>query len=61
MRAYSLDLPQRIIAAVDAVQAVAAVAERCAVSPRSVRRFRQQWREQDTLTARPLSGRPRRR
>ncbi|MDQ3525792.1 MAG: helix-turn-helix domain-containing protein [Chloroflexota bacterium] len=59
MRAYSLDLRQRIIAALDAGQSVATVAERLSVSPRSVRRYRQQWRQQHTLEPRPRPGRHR--
>lgn len=59
MRAYSLDLRQRIIAALEAGQSVATVAERLSVSPRSVRRYRQQWREQGTLDGRLRPGRRR--
>lgn len=59
MRAYSLDLRHRIIAALEAGQPVAEVATRFAVSPRTVRRYRQQWREAGVLTARTSPGRPR--
>lgn len=59
MRAYSLDLRQRIISALEVGQGVHAVAERFAVSSRSVRRYRQQWRQEGTLTARPIPGRQR--
>lgn len=59
MRAYSLDLRQRIMAALDAGQSVATVADRLSVSRRSVRRYRQQWREQGTLASRPRPGRRR--
>ena len=59
MRAYSLDLRQRIIAALEAGQPVATVADRLSVSPRSVRRYRQQWREHETLETRPRPGRRR--
>lgn len=59
MRAYSLDLRQRILAVLEAGLSVSAVAERLSVSPRSVRRYRQQWREQGSLTTRPRPGRRR--
>lgn len=58
MRAYSLDLRERIIAAVEAGQTVAEVAMRFAVSPRTVRRYRQQWRAQGAVSARTSPGRP---
>jgi transposase len=58
MRAYSLDLRERIIAALEAGQTVAEVALRFAVSPRTVRRYRQQWREAGSMVARTSSGRP---
>lgn len=58
MRAYSLDLRHRIIAALEAGQTVAAVAVRFAVSARTVWRYRQQWREEGTITARSSPGRP---
>lgn len=58
MRAYSLDLRQRIIAALEMGQAVGAVAARFAVSPRTVRRYRQQWRAAGTIAARTSPGRP---
>ena len=59
MRAYSLDLRQRIVAALEAGESVTAVATRFAVSPRTVRRYRHQWREAGTLIARTSPGRPR--
>lgn len=59
MRPYSLDLRQRIIAALASGQPVAVVAERFAVSARTVRRYRQQWQEQHTLSPRPIPGRQR--
>jgi len=58
MRAYSLDRRQRIIAALEAGEPVREVATRFAVSPRTVRRYRHQWREAGTLTARTSPGRP---
>ena len=60
MRPFSPDLRQRIIAARDAGQSTAAVAERFSVSPRTVRRYRQRWREHGTLAPRPHPGRHRR-
>jgi transposase len=58
MRAYSLDLRQRIIAALEAGQTVAEVALRFAVSSRTVRRYRQQWRAEGSVIARTSPGRP---
>ena len=58
MRAYSLDLRQRIIGAVEAEQPVAEIARRFSVSPRTVRRYRQRWRETGSITARTSPGRP---
>ena len=58
MRAYSLDLCQRILAALEAGQAVAQVATRFSVSARTVRRYRAQWRDQGHLRARTSPGRP---
>jgi transposase len=58
MRAYSLDLRERIIAALEVGQTVAEVALRFAVSPRTVRRYRQQWRDAGSLVARTSPGRP---
>jgi putative transposase len=58
MRAYSLDLRHRIIAALEAGQAAAAVAERFAVSARTVRRYRTQWQAEGQLNARTSPGRP---
>jgi transposase len=59
MRAYSLDLRERILAALDAGQPVAVVAERFAVSGRTVRRYRQHRQHRGTLRARTSPGRPR--
>lgn len=58
MRAYSLDLRQRIIAALEAGQPLAEVAIRFAVSSRTGRRYRQQWREEGSVSARTSPGRP---
>ena len=59
MRAYSLDLRTRILSALDAGQPVTVVAERFAVSGRTVRRYRQQWQQRGSLQARTSPGRPR--
>lgn len=59
MRPFSFDLRQRIIAALDAGQAVSVVAERFSVSPRTVRRYRQRWRALGTLDPQPHPGRSR--
>lgn len=58
MRAYSLDLRERIIAALEMGQTVAQVALRFAVSARTVRRYRQQWRTEGSVVARTSPGRP---
>jgi transposase len=59
MRPFSPDLRQRIIAARDAGQPTAVVAERFRVSPRTVRRYRQRWRAHGTLAPTPHPGRHR--
>lgn len=56
MRAYSLDLRTRILSALDAGQPVAVVAERFAVSGRTVRRYRQQWQQRGSLQERTSPG-----
>lgn len=58
MRAYSLDLRQRIIVALEAGQPVGEVASRFAVSSRTVRRYRQRWRDEGSVSARTSPGRP---
>ncbi len=58
MRAYSPDLRERIIAALELGQTVAEVARRFAVSARTVRRYRQQWRAEGSVVARTSPGRP---
>lgn len=57
---FSPDLRTRILAALAAGHPVSVVAERFAVAPRTVRRYRQLWRETGSLTAGHSSGRPRR-
>jgi putative transposase len=58
MRAYSLDLRERIIGAVEAGQPADEIAVRFAVSPRTVRRYRQRWRAEGDIAARTSPGRP---
>lgn len=59
MRSFSFDLRQRIIAALDAGHSTTVVAERFSVSPRTVRRYRQRWRERGTLDPTPHPGKHR--
>lgn len=59
MRPFSPDLRQRIVAALDAGQPTAVVADRFQVAPRTVRRYRQRWREYGTLDPMPHPGRHR--
>ncbi|HEV2121732.1 MAG TPA: helix-turn-helix domain-containing protein [Chloroflexota bacterium] len=59
MHAFSLDLRRRIIAALEAGQSVATVAASLSISHRTVRRYRQQWRERGTVESRPRPGRQR--
>jgi transposase len=59
MCAFSLDLRHRIIAALDAGQSVPVVAGRFSVAQRTVRRYRQRWRDQGTLDPQPRPGRQR--
>lgn len=57
---YSLDLRIRIITALEAGQSVSGVAERFAVHPRTVRRYRQRWQREERLVPRRSPGRRRR-
>jgi transposase len=59
MRPFSPDLRHRIMAALDAGQPTSVVAERFQVAPRTVRRYRQRWREHGTLDPTPHPGRHR--
>lgn len=59
MRAYSCDLRERIIAALEAGERTGQVATRFAVSDRTVRRYRQVLRERGSLAPKPLPGRRR--
>jgi transposase len=61
MRAYSLDLRQRIVAALEGGQSQKAVAQRFAVSTATVCRYRRQHQERaGDLAPKPLPGRARR-
>jgi len=59
MRAYSLDLRQRVGDALACGQTQEAVAERFDVSLSSVQRFARQWRERGDLSCKPAPGKAR--
>jgi transposase len=59
MKAYSADLRQRIIQAVDEGASQPIVAARYNVSLNSVKRYVKQWRATGSLAAQPRPGRPR--
>ncbi len=56
MKAYSTDLRQRIVTAVQAGEAKSAVARRFCVERSTVRRYVQQWERTGALAARPIPG-----
>lgn len=58
MRAYSSDLRERVVAAVDRGMPKAEAAEAFGVSARSVDRYLELRRETDSLAPRPIPGRP---
>jgi transposase len=59
MRAYSVDLRQRIVSALEQEEAtIASVAERFAVSPSSVKRYRRPLQHTGRLSPKPWPGRP---
>jgi transposase len=58
MRALSLDLRQRIVAARDDGQTQSQIAQRFAVSQPTVSRILTQWDQHQNLTPKPKSGRP---
>ena len=58
MRAYSVDLRQRVVAAVDAGTPRAAVARTFQVSPATIKRYLKQRREAGHLAPRTSPGRP---
>lgn len=60
MRAYSLDLRQRIVGAMEEGGSRAAVARQFQVAVRTVDRYVRRARETGDLAPRPLPGRPRR-
>ena len=59
MKAYSADLRQRIVQAVNDGASQPVVADRYNVSLNSVKRYVKQWRATGSLTAQPRPGRPR--
>ncbi len=59
MKAYSADLRQRIIQAVNDGASQPVVADRYNVSLNSVKRYVKQWRATGSLAAQPRPGRPR--
>lgn len=59
MNPFSLDLRQRVVAAIDAGTAQSEVAHAFCVSTRTVRRLLKQRRETGTLSAKPRPGRAR--
>jgi transposase len=57
MRAYSIDLRQRVVTAVEAGEGtIAQVAARFQVGQTFVKKMLRQWRERDDLTPRPHGG-----
>lgn len=61
MRPLSLDLRERIILALQSGQGQTRpeIAERFSISVSTVGRLAKQWREQNDLSPRPITGRPR--
>ncbi|MDQ2785148.1 MAG: transposase [Chloroflexota bacterium] len=59
MKAYSEDLRQRIVQAVEDGSSQPVVADRFSVSLNSVKRFVRQWRATGSLVPQPRPGRPR--
>jgi transposase len=59
MQAYSVDLRERIVSALDEEGAtIDSVAQRFAVSPTSVKRYRRQLQQTGSLSPKPWPGRP---
>ena len=56
MKAYSMDLRRRVLAACDRGEGTKFVAERFGVSPAWVRRLKQRRREDGTIEPRPSGG-----
>jgi transposase len=59
MRPLSLDLRERIILALQSGQTRPEIAERFSISVSTVGRLAKQWREENDLSPRPITGRPR--
>lgn len=59
MQSYSLDLRQRIVAAVEAGASTKEAAERFEVSLSSIKRYCKQWRETSSLEPKARPGRRR--
>ena len=59
MRAYSTDLRQRVVQALQGGQTQTQVAQRFELSLSSVQRYARKWREQQDLEPRPIPGRAR--
>ena len=58
MKAYSIDLRERVVAAVDRGLPRAVVAETFGVSPATVKRWLRRRRQAGSLAPRPIPGRP---
>jgi transposase len=58
MKAYSQDLRQRVLRAVDQGRTQAAIAEGFAVSVATIKRYLKQRRENGHVLPRPIPGRP---
>jgi transposase len=56
MEAYSIDLRKRVLAACDAGSKTKAVAKQFSVSPAWVRRLKQRFREDGSITPRAIPG-----
>ena len=59
MRAYSLDLRQRVVDALQSGQSRPQVSERFGVSLATIDRLARQWRQTQDLSPRPIPGRSR--
>jgi transposase len=58
MRAYSVDLRERVLRACDSGMSVAVVARTFNIGHATVRRYQQQRQERGTLAPKPIPGRP---
>ncbi|MCL5256292.1 MAG: IS630 transposase-related protein [Chloroflexi bacterium] len=58
MRAYSVDLRERVVRACDSGMSVAAIARTFNIGHATVRRYLQQRQERGTLAPKPIPGRP---